>query len=515
MQGNWDYLVLQEQSQLPAVPGYYSNELSDLCDLFRTHNPCGRLLFYMTWGRKNGDPANCSAFPTMCTYIGMDTNLRANYISMAQARLGDLSPVGAVWRYVRGQAPAIDLYQPDESHPSDAGSFLAACSFYTAIFHKDPSLSGYNSVLNAADAHTIRQAARLVAFDSLAHWQHAPTTLTAGFSYTVGTGINEVHFLNRTSTVYTIPLADTYHWDFGDGAVSALRHPIHSYTGNGTYVVTLTSYNCDIDTVYQSTYRDTVSFCSYTPTVYPGNLTLCPGATDTLWTQVYDTYQWYDEQGSVLPGATNRYHVCTGGSRYQVKVSLNGCRETSVPVLVAAHSGVANQFTIVESGRLAGTDTVCNGSSLTVSLMFSKPPFPADSLIDWTYNGTPIAGYHNDTLIVTVAGTYRVTLHHAFCPGLDRTVTKTYTFVDCPLGAGMPPTEPAVTVYPNTGNGLFHLECRKPVRICLYDVYGRAVLIQQFDTGNHLVDLRDQPAGMYLLGFFEDHTRAYIRLVRE
>lgn len=515
MLGNWDYLVLQEQSQLPGIPNYYSNNLSSLCELFRTYNPCGRLMFYMTWGRKNGDANNCTNFPSMCTYISMDNAIRTNYIIMAQTRLGDLSPVGAAWRYVRQHSPAIDLYQADESHPSEAGSYLAACSFYTAIFKKNPALLSYNFVLSTADANTIKQAAKLVVFDSLSYWRYSPTTLTADFGYQIVAGGNQALFLNTTSTTYRIPVADSYLWDFGDGSTSTLKDPTHSYAGNGTYIVTLTSYNCDVDTTYRSTHRDTISFCSYTPTVYPGNLKLCPGVRDTLWTQNYDAYQWYDEYSNAIPNATNRYYVCTGPNKYYVKVSQNGCKEASVPVLVDAYSGVTNQFSIVESGNMAGEDTVCAGSSLIVSLMYSKPPYPADSLIDWTYNGLPITGYHNDTLTITAAGTYSATVRHDVCPGLDKTITKTYTFVNCPLSVNEQVKQPAVTVYPNSGNGLFNMVCKKEVRIAVYDAYGRNIKVQHFNAGTHLIDLRDQAAGMYFVSFFDDNTRGYVRLVKE
>ena len=54
--------------------------------------------------------------------------------------------------------------------------------------------------------------------------------------------------------------------------------------------------------------QDAKAQCNYVPTVYPADLILCPNATDTLWTQVYDSYQWYKDD-SLIQGATNRYYV--------------------------------------------------------------------------------------------------------------------------------------------------------------------------------------------------------------
>lgn len=514
MLGNWDYLVLQEQSQLPGDPGYFSNELWGLCELFRAHNPCGRLMYYMTWGRKNGDATNCANFPNMCTYIGMDTTIRQNYINMAVNTRGDVSPVGATWRYIRQHSPTIELYQTDESHPSEAGSYLAACSFYTTIFKRNPALINYNYVLAASVANTIKQAAKLVAFDSLSYWQHSLTTLTANFYYTIGNGTNVVNFINTSSIINTLPVADSYLWDFGDGFTSTQKYPSHSYANNGTYTVTLTSYNCDIDTTYQSSHQATVSFCAYTPTISPTNIILCPGIIDTLWTQVYDTYQWYDEIGNPIPNATNRYYVCTGGNHYSVKVSQNGCSEISVPVFVDIHSIFSTQFHVVnDSGTFVEQDTACIGSNVTLSLWYNKPPFPDDRLIDWTFNGQPIVGYHNDTLVINTSGIYTVTLHHEFCPNFDRTQQVQYTFIDCTTGI-TPINETPFTVYPNPGTGIFNLECRRAMKVTVYDVYGKMVWTQNVNTGKQPIDLNDQPAGIYFVHAYSDGRGYNLKLIK-
>jgi hypothetical protein len=34
--------------------------------------------------------------------------------------------------------PALDLWQEDGSHPTQTGTYLAACVFYAVIFHESP-----------------------------------------------------------------------------------------------------------------------------------------------------------------------------------------------------------------------------------------------------------------------------------------------------------------------------------------------------------------------------------------
>ena len=58
--GSWDFVVLQEQSQLPSFPiEQVTAEVFPyaryLDSVIKAHNSCAQTIFYMTWGRKNGD----------------------------------------------------------------------------------------------------------------------------------------------------------------------------------------------------------------------------------------------------------------------------------------------------------------------------------------------------------------------------------------------------------------------------------------------------------------------------
>ncbi len=165
--GHWDFAVLQEQSQLPSAS---MNDVQEkvypyarfLDSLTHAYSPKSKTVFYMTWGRKNGDKARCAALPEVCTYKGMDSLLTARYTAMAKANHALISPVARVWKYLREKNPSIELYNADESHPSEAGSYATASCFYAVILKKDPTLIKYDFTLSAKDAASIRMAVKKV-----------------------------------------------------------------------------------------------------------------------------------------------------------------------------------------------------------------------------------------------------------------------------------------------------------------------------------------------------------------
>ena len=249
--GNWDYVVLQEQSQFPSFPiSQVETEVFPfahiLDSLINAKNSCVETVFYLTWGRKNGDASNCASWPPVCTYSGMDSLLNMRYRMMADSNKAILSPVGAVWKYIRQNFPSIELYQSDESHPSIAGTYAAACSFYATLFRKDPTAITFNSTLSAKDAADIRIASKLVVYDSLKNWHIGEYDPLANFTYSISNG-NQVNFTNSSLN------ATNFNWNFGDGGTSISNNPTYTYLSKGTYKVQLISNKCDIfDTTFQT-----------------------------------------------------------------------------------------------------------------------------------------------------------------------------------------------------------------------------------------------------------------------
>ena len=237
----WDYVVLQEQSQLPSFPDSQVESsvypyATALNNQILANNSCSETLFYMTWGRKNGDARNCPMWPPICTYTGMDDLLAQRYMQMATDNNAEVSPVGAVWRTIITQNPSLELYSGDESHPSLLGSYAAALCFYTTIFRKSTDEVLYTANLPADQVEIVKAAVNQVVFANFPQWFIGNYDASAQF---------EITGENFTLT-FTAENQDgaTYNWDFGDGNTAQGAIATHSFTG-GSYTITLTVTLCE------------------------------------------------------------------------------------------------------------------------------------------------------------------------------------------------------------------------------------------------------------------------------
>jgi hypothetical protein len=177
-QGGFDFMVLQGQSQEVAFPQsqFYSEVYpyaKSLDSLFKVYNHNGKVAFFMTWGYRYGDAANCPYYPPYCNYWSMTQELYNNYRQMAFDFNSMVSPIGAAWRYSIILDSNFVLHSSDNSHPSIKGTYLAACVLYSTLF-MDSVNSGYYNVLSAADAQRLQQISNTIVFDSLSSWNMIP-----------------------------------------------------------------------------------------------------------------------------------------------------------------------------------------------------------------------------------------------------------------------------------------------------------------------------------------------------
>lgn len=256
--GNWDYVVLQAQSQEPSFsPAQVANDVlpyaHKLDSLIHVTSPCAETVFYMTWGRKNGDASNCANYPPICTYAGMQARLRSSYLLMGQQNNASVAPVGAAWREAISHNPGFDLYQADESHPSIYGSYLAACVLHSTIFQSKviPS-SAVIPGISAADKLWLEQISNNLVFDSVQTWYASGNIPFVSFSYQQHQ--DTIQLLNHSLN------ASSYSWTFitGNGTFTSNQQNPYvidpAVNGDTIFTKLVISNNCKSDSVFDTLY---------------------------------------------------------------------------------------------------------------------------------------------------------------------------------------------------------------------------------------------------------------------
>jgi hypothetical protein len=130
--GGWDWVVLHEQSTLGTR---YDPETGELGSPEAFHSAARELVeriraegakpaHYMTWA-KQAFPAQSEKLSRAYRSIGAELNV-------------PVAGVGEAWAEVLRARPDFNLHLSDGSHPSPAGSYLAACVIYATVTGRSP-----------------------------------------------------------------------------------------------------------------------------------------------------------------------------------------------------------------------------------------------------------------------------------------------------------------------------------------------------------------------------------------
>jgi len=121
-QTRYDYVVLQEQSTLPLKNPLRMHENIRLFDQAIKASGAKTAL-YLTWARQNA-PETQKAITN--AYMVISEELGATIV-----------PVGVAWQNFIRKHSRPALHDTDKSHPTLAGSYLAACVFFAVLFHEN------------------------------------------------------------------------------------------------------------------------------------------------------------------------------------------------------------------------------------------------------------------------------------------------------------------------------------------------------------------------------------------
>ncbi len=133
--GRWDVVVIQEQSEIPALPTKKraAAMFPPLRELVREARQQGAVpVLYQTWGRRDGDPKLRND-----DFRAMNSRLRAGYQAAAKDS-GNLVvvAVGDAWEREIAAGRASGLFMDDGSHPAPRGNELIAKTFFAAFFRE-------------------------------------------------------------------------------------------------------------------------------------------------------------------------------------------------------------------------------------------------------------------------------------------------------------------------------------------------------------------------------------------
>ena len=135
--GRYDYVVLQEQSTLPVKNAGRMH--ANIREFDRLIQGAGaKTVLYMTWARSHA-PDSQQAITEAYTSIGEEIG-------------ATVVPVGTAWQAFFRQHAEPPLHDRDQSHPTMAGSYLAACVFFATLFGESPVGRG-NAISAVSEQH--------------------------------------------------------------------------------------------------------------------------------------------------------------------------------------------------------------------------------------------------------------------------------------------------------------------------------------------------------------------------
>jgi hypothetical protein len=119
----WDYVVLQEQSTLPITDPETMHKYARLFDA-EIKKAGAQTIFHLTWARQH-QPEN-------------QAKLNDAYFTIARELQALVAPVGVAWQKAFKEDAKLVFHTEDKSHPTAAGSYMAASVFYALIYGKSP-----------------------------------------------------------------------------------------------------------------------------------------------------------------------------------------------------------------------------------------------------------------------------------------------------------------------------------------------------------------------------------------
>ena len=149
---DWDVVVLQGHSLGPISADTAEPFRKAARKFAKTARKRGtRPVFFMTWAYSDKPE--------------MTAQLDKAYTDIGQELGAEVVPVGLAFARVTSERPDIALRTADARHPSLAGTYLAACTFFAALYGRSPEGLDYDAGLDGDTARYLQRVAWQVVQD--------------------------------------------------------------------------------------------------------------------------------------------------------------------------------------------------------------------------------------------------------------------------------------------------------------------------------------------------------------
>ena len=137
-EGEYDYMILQDQSLIPAKVGrdpkgmhQQINDMAAMAAKVRTTSPECKAIVENTWAYWKYDLGGFKSLEDFDKNGKKGAKILAKAVEDAQ-----VSPIGQAFKIVRAERPDINLYSSDKHHQSVLGSYLKSCVNYLVLYKK-------------------------------------------------------------------------------------------------------------------------------------------------------------------------------------------------------------------------------------------------------------------------------------------------------------------------------------------------------------------------------------------
>lgn len=256
--------------------------------------------------------------------------------------------------------------------------------------------------------------------------------------------------------------ADTYSWDFGDGATSTDENPTHTYDAEGTYEVCLTVVNDCGD----STFCMDVSVCELPSPEFSATNSVLLGIFTNEAPEMGATYLWDFGDGATSTDE-NPNHLYDAAGVYTVCLTMtNDCGSDSVCGTVEVCEAPVADYSYTAAGK---------------TISFTNEILAADVTYSWTFGDGATSTDDNPVHEYAADGTYEVCLfaeNDCWLDSLCETITINTAGIEEQNNAN-------IQLYPNPVNDVLNLNLGESFKNITFTILAANGKLVYESTGNY------------------------------